>query len=87
MNERTIFKEAARSERACFEFVERCCGGSGVVSIMGMQILRWPDTAANDAFCSPFSFREKPELIKSKLHNHLSTISTCSFLSAGQIEK
>jgi len=30
-----------------------------------MQMLRWPGTAANNAFCSPFSFREKLELVKS----------------------
>jgi hypothetical protein len=79
MNERTIFKEVARSERAAFEFVERCHDRvRGCELQWGCRFYGGPTLQLMMHFV-PLSFREKLGLVKSKLHNHLSTKGTCSF--------
>jgi hypothetical protein len=57
MNERTIFKEAARSERAGSEFAERCRGRVGGCELQwGCRFYGGPALQPMMHFVPPFLF-------------------------------
>jgi hypothetical protein len=63
MNERTIFKEVARSERACFEFVERCRGRvGGCEHQWGCRFYGGPTLQPMMHFVPPFPFVKNQNL-------------------------